>query len=465
MKRNCVLGMLLILFAPPVMAQDKTEPAEARMQMRQRQQRAQNNRRSPVYEVKDPAEFTASEGKTLFSGPQAGERLPAFQAIGVHGKRKETNFDPTEDIQDEPHVLIFMDDGGVGVRGLFGFIRALETIRDNTDKDLRLTTIFLGDDSSALSGFVNRFSARLSESATVGISIDGRDGPGNYGLNRNVAMTVLVAKDGKVTHNFPMTQAMLYPDPHVLGAVAEVLGEDRESMASWFRKQATTQQARPGMRREDSSMKNPAMEKKVDWEARFAELIKSRPAIRAKLASGQTTKEEVIRWLQNGGDRVAKNKRYFGQTIKVSDPSEYVKSMEKVVFSGPQAGEVLPSLKAIGYGKHRSGESYDPVAEAAEKPLVLFLQNESVVGMKGLYLNAAVLQRIAAKSQSGLQVSVVFLVDDPATLESTSTDMSMKAFDRLPLAYSVDGRDGPGNYGLNRNVAMTVIVAKQGKVL
>ena len=67
-----------------------------------------------------------------------------------------------------------------------------------------------------------------------GVSKDGRDGPGAYGLNRNVSMTVIVAKDGKVTRNFVFPQSMLYPDPHVLGALAEVLGEKRETMSAWL---------------------------------------------------------------------------------------------------------------------------------------------------------------------------------------------------------------------------------------
>ena len=58
----------------------------------------------------------------------------------------------------------------------------------------------------------------VSENVLVGISPDGREGPGSYGLNRNVAQTVLIAKDGKVLHNFAFTQPMVYADPHVLSA-------------------------------------------------------------------------------------------------------------------------------------------------------------------------------------------------------------------------------------------------------
>ena len=68
----------------------------------------------------------------------------------------------------------------------------------------------------------------------TGISPDGREGPGSYGLNRNVAQTVLIAKDGKVLHNFAFTQPMLYSDPHFLGAVADAIGADAPALEKWL---------------------------------------------------------------------------------------------------------------------------------------------------------------------------------------------------------------------------------------
>jgi hypothetical protein len=38
--------------------------------------------------------------------------------------------------------------------------------------------------------------------STAGISIDGKEGPGAYGLNKDVTLTVLVAKDDKVLANW-----------------------------------------------------------------------------------------------------------------------------------------------------------------------------------------------------------------------------------------------------------------------
>ena len=77
--------------------------------------------------------------------------------------------------------------------------------------------------------------AKRTDLYEMGHSQDGRDGPGKLGLNRNVKMTILVADaHGMVQHNFPFLQPMLYPDPHVVGALADAIEEDRETLVSWL---------------------------------------------------------------------------------------------------------------------------------------------------------------------------------------------------------------------------------------
>jgi hypothetical protein len=59
----------------------------------------------------------------------------------------------------------------------------------------------------------------------VGISVDGIEGPGNYGLNRKVTLTVLVVDKGKVVANFAIVQPNETDAPKVAAAVAKVLGK------------------------------------------------------------------------------------------------------------------------------------------------------------------------------------------------------------------------------------------------
>ena len=60
---------------------------------------------------------------------------------------------------------------------------------------------------------------------TYRISQDGVEGPGVYGLNRNVTLTILVGKEGKATANFALVQPSIQADgPKILKAIADVSG-------------------------------------------------------------------------------------------------------------------------------------------------------------------------------------------------------------------------------------------------
>ena len=100
---------------------------------------------------------------------------------------------------------------------------------------MQFSAVLLNDDPAGAIRFAKNISGRLNRQIDVlAYSPDGRDGPGAYGLNRNVSQTILFASDGEVRHNFVFAQGMLYPDPHVLGALAELLGQERETLAGWL---------------------------------------------------------------------------------------------------------------------------------------------------------------------------------------------------------------------------------------
>ena len=185
-------------------------------------------------EVKDPAGFSKSQEKPLFSGPQPGEKLPSFKAIGLRGETEGKELDAVAAAAGKPQLLIFQDDNRVGFRGIYGIAGALSKIAEKSEKGLSVQVVFLGDDANELSTMLKRIAARLPEALTIGISRDGREGPGSYGLNRNVSMTVLVAREGRVLHNFAFQQPLLTVDPHVLGGIAEAIGEKRETVQGWL---------------------------------------------------------------------------------------------------------------------------------------------------------------------------------------------------------------------------------------
>ena len=80
----------------------------------------------------------------------------------------------------------------------------------------------------------------------VAVSQGGRDGPGAYGLNRTISQTIILARDGKVTRNFVFPEPLLYADPHVMGGIAELIGEQRETVAVWLNEAAAGERPRAG---------------------------------------------------------------------------------------------------------------------------------------------------------------------------------------------------------------------------
>ena len=184
--------------------------------------------------VKDPTGFNKSEESPLFSGPQPGDHLPPLKATGIRGKFADKEFDVIAEADGKPLVLFVQDDNGVGVRGLIGTSRALLDIANKSEKEIRTSVVFLDNDPGALSKWIKEFEAHVPKEVLLGISPDGGEGPGSYGLNRNAAMMILVAKGGKVIHNFAFQQPMLYLDPHVLGAMADVMDVEYETMSKWL---------------------------------------------------------------------------------------------------------------------------------------------------------------------------------------------------------------------------------------
>lgn len=382
------------------------------------------NGNKPYYgwkvEVTNPADFQQALENGVFSGPQPGEELPAFKALGINGGQNGKQYDPVAQAQDEPLVLIFQDQSTLARKGLFLLSPVVKTIADKSKTGLTALVVFLGDDPSFLARADIGGKKKGKNVYQMAHSLHGRDGPGAYGLNRNVAMTILVAREGKVLHNFAFTTPMLYPDPHLVGALAEVVNEKRETVISWLTEEKT---------------RNVAI--KEDQ--------------RKKGGEQSTTQSRRYR-----------NRRH----ITVEDPAKFMDSQQKTIFSGPQPDEQLPPFKVTSVAGDTKGQELDPIALAGDHPQVLIFQDEGRVGIRGLFGLADSIAKIERKTDTDMLVSSVFLSDNTETISQMTARFSQSLLERGIdiISVSPDGRDGPGAYGLNRSVSQTIILAKNGKV-
>lgn len=184
----------------------------------------------------------------IFSGPQIGEKLPPFKVRGVLGDDANKDLDFVAKANGKPIVLVFVHDA---TRPSIGMTRILTQYTSSREKDgLTTGVVWLQDDATEAENTLKRVQHALTPNTPTGVSVDGREGPGSYGLNRNVMMTILVGNAGLVTGNFALVQPSLQADlPKILESVVAVVGgtvpklEELAGMPEQMMRQGTQDQA------------------------------------------------------------------------------------------------------------------------------------------------------------------------------------------------------------------------------
>ena len=133
------------------------------------------------------------------------------------------------------------------------------------------------------------------------------------------------------------------------------------------------------------------------------------------------------------------------------------------IFSGPQVGEILPEFEVRGLRGPRAGKMFDLVGEAKGKPIVLIFVHQ--LTRPGLALANTVMGFAASRTESELHAGYIFLTDDVTKTEAWAKRVNASVFVKdIPTTVSLDGLEGPGAYGLNRNVTLTVLIANKNRV-
>ncbi len=160
---------------------------------------------------------------SVFSGPQVGEALPGFNVTSLVDESEGQVFDPVADAKGQPIVLVFIHEL---TRPGFGLMRAVTKFAaERKDKGMNVGVVFLTDDATATATWSKNVQRLFSDNVKYGMFMEGKEGPGAYGLNRNVIVTVLVGNQGKVTGNFALVQPQLQVDgPAILESVVAVSG-------------------------------------------------------------------------------------------------------------------------------------------------------------------------------------------------------------------------------------------------
>ncbi len=226
----------------------------------------------------------------IFSGPQVGEKLTPFKARGVLDPHAGKDIDFIAMAKEKPIVLIFVHDLN---RQSVSMVRVLSSYTKSRAKDgLTTGVVWLSEDATEAENTIKRVKHALTEGVPVGISPDGREGPGKYGLNRKVTLTILIGNKNKVTANFALVQPSLQADlPKILASVVKEVGgkvprlEEIEGMPK-AREPAKKEQD-PNLR----GLLGPVIKKDATPE----EVEKAAKALEDYLAKNADTKTEVGR--------------------------------------------------------------------------------------------------------------------------------------------------------------------------
>ena len=90
---------------------------------------------------------------------------------------------------------------------------------------LETNVVFLTDDRTETEAWMKRARHALPKGIKPLVSVDGIEGPGAYGLDRNATVTILVSKAGTVTDNFALVQPSINVDaPKVGHAIVKATG-------------------------------------------------------------------------------------------------------------------------------------------------------------------------------------------------------------------------------------------------
>ncbi len=153
-----------------------------------------------------------------FSGPQKGEKAASFKVFDV-GTRRE--LDVLADAKGAPTLLVFIHELS---RPGAALLRALdEHGQIKQVRGLRTLFVSLSEDRDGAERHLPVVVKALNLRSPMGISLDGKEGPGAYGLNREVMLTILVVRDQKVAANFAIVSPNETDAPRIKAALDEVL--------------------------------------------------------------------------------------------------------------------------------------------------------------------------------------------------------------------------------------------------
>lgn len=288
----------------------------------QRNRSKRNGYGSTDLKITDPTEWIKNLEKPIYSGPQPGEKIPSLTAINLRGETAGQEFDPVELAGDKLHLMFFVSESRTFGRFLGQLRRQLQAIEENSKHSWAMSVIVCTDDANEAEKSFAVLDRRYPKNLVVGLSKDGSAGPPAYGLDRNLTATVIVAKQGKVTHNLPYVGNAFYTQPHILGAIAKAMEVDHDTLRKSISDTPGDAATQASSRRRTGNQS--AVPPKQGFRKKLAPLV----------VGGQITRTEAGELLQTSG-----NKRALRNKLEELVKAEKLTRTEAKELLAPGNGE------------------------------------------------------------------------------------------------------------------------------
>jgi hypothetical protein len=160
----------------------------------------------------------------VFSGPQVGEKATAVKVVDVAGQDKGKEWDVVERFGGKPSAIVFVHSIE---RSIVPLLTVIDEYADQKRDALRCAIVFLSADRVESEKRLPLVAQSLRLKSPVVLSRDGAEGPGNYGLNKQCLMTVVIANENTVTANWALVQPGIADAPAIIAAMAKACGDDK----------------------------------------------------------------------------------------------------------------------------------------------------------------------------------------------------------------------------------------------
>lgn len=207
----------------------------------------------------------------VFSGPQVGERLAPFKVTAVYDEAEGKAVDPITLSAGKPSMLVFVHKLS---RPGIALTRSLTDYANRQSRNgAAAAIVWLDDDQSKAEAYLKRARKSLNFSVPVGVSVDGLEGPGAYGLNRNVELTILVAKDSEVTANFALVQPSVTEAAKIAAELAKLVGQPAPQQAEMEKLAHPAAAMKRRMKQDQAERPDPRNESRNELRALMKSLV------------------------------------------------------------------------------------------------------------------------------------------------------------------------------------------------